>query len=76
MSVGTSVLKVRWVPHKQHVRVGRVRDTYEAGLVLQRGRDANAGSVGVGDAVVVSPTHSRPHHHLTHRHTGVLQPQG
>lgn len=74
-TVRTGVLEVRRVPHEQHLRVGRVRDTDEARLVLQRGSDANAGSVGAGGAVVVGTTRSRPRHHLTHRHAGVLQPQ-
>lgn len=71
----TCVLQVWWISHKQHVCVGRVCDTNEASLVLQRGRDANAGSVGMRSAVVVAVTHWRSRHHLTHRHTGVLQPQ-
>lgn len=73
--VRTGVLKVRRIPHEQHVGAGRVRDTDEAGLVLQRRRDANAGGVGVRGAVVVRATHPRPRHHLTHRHTGVLRPR-
>lgn len=73
--VRTRVLKVRRITHKQHVCVGRVRDADEASLVLQRRRDANAGSVGVRGAVGFAATHSRPRHHLTHRHTGVLRPQ-
>lgn len=73
--VRTRVLKVRRITHKQHVCVGRVRDADEASLVFQRRRDANAGSVGVRGAVGFAATHSRPRHHLTHRHTGVLRPQ-
>lgn len=71
----TSVLEVRWIPHKQHVCVWGVCDTDEASLVLQRGSDTHAGSVGVCGALAVGTTHSCPRHHLTHRHTGVLQPQ-
>lgn len=67
---------MRRVPNKQHVCVGRVCDTDEASLVLQRGSDTNAGDVGLHGAVIVGTTHSRPRHHLTHRHAGVLQPQG
>lgn len=71
--VRTGVLQVRRVPHEQHLRVGRVRDADEAGLVLQRRSDANAGSAGVGGAVVVGAARSRPRHHLAHRHAGVLR---
>ena len=71
----TCVLKVRRIPHKQHLCVGEVRDADEASLVLQRGGDANAGGVGVRGALAVGTAHPRPHHHLTHRHTGVLRPQ-
>lgn len=52
-----------------------VRDTDEAGLVLQRGSDTNTGGVGVCGAIAVAVTRSCPRHHLTHRHASVLQPQ-
>lgn len=74
--VRTGVLKVWRIPHKQHVSVGRVSDPDEARLVLQRGRDANARRAGVDGAVAVGPTRTRPRHHLTHRHAGVLRRQG
>lgn len=71
----TSVLQVRRIPDEQHVCVRRVRDTDEASLVLQRGSDADAGALGVSGAVGVAAAGSRPRHHLTNRHAGVLRPE-
>lgn len=66
-------MEVRRIPHKQHVSVGRVCDPYEARLVLQRRRDANAGGAGEDGAVAVGPARPRPRHHLAHGHAGELQ---